>query len=73
MITTLQLFDQPFIITGGGPGIASTTMVLYLYQNAFSYFHMGYASAIAWALFLIIMTVTGIQFLLQRKWVFYES
>jgi len=73
VITSLQVFDQPFIVTGVGPGIASTTMVLYLYQNAFSYFHMGYASAIAWALFLIIMTFTGVQFLLQRKWVFYES
>ena len=73
VITSLQLFDQPFIITGGGPGISSTTMVLYLYQNGFQYYHMGYASALAWALFVIIMAITAIQFLLQRKWVFYES
>ncbi|HVA89383.1 MAG TPA: sugar ABC transporter permease [Chloroflexota bacterium] len=73
IITSLQVFDQPFIVTGGGPGISSTTMVLYLYQNAFSYYHMGYASAIAWVLFLIIMIFTAIQFVLQRKWVFYES
>ncbi len=73
IITSLQVFDQPFIVSGGGPGIASTSMVLYLYENAFSYFRMGYASAIAWALFLIIMTFTGVQFALQRKWVFYES
>jgi multiple sugar transport system permease protein len=73
VITSLQLFDQPFIITGGGPGISSTTLVLYLYQNGFLYYHMGYASAIAWALFAVIMLVTAVQFLLQRKWVFYES
>lgn len=73
VITSLQVFDQPFIITGGGPGIASTTMVLYLYQNAFSYFHMGYASALAWVLFGIIMIITALQFVLQRKWVYYES
>jgi multiple sugar transport system permease protein len=73
IITSLQVFDQPFIVTGGGPGISSTTMVLYLYQNAFSYFHMGYASAIAWALFVLIMIFTALQFFLQRKWVYYES
>jgi len=73
IITSLQVFDQPFIVTGGGPGIASTTMVLYLYQNAFSYFHMGYASTIAWTLFVIIMVFTALQFFLQKKWVYYES
>jgi multiple sugar transport system permease protein len=73
IITSLQLFDQPFILTAGGPGISSTTMVLYLYQQGWQFNQMGYASSIAWVLFLIIMVVTAGQFLLQRKWVYYES
>ena len=69
----LQLFDQPFILTEGGPGISSTTMVLYLYQEGWQFNEMGYASSIAWVLFLVIMVVTAGQFLLQTKWVYYES
>lgn len=73
IISSLQVFDQAFVLTSGGPGVASTTLVLDLYQNGFQYFKMGYASAIAWALFILIMLVTALQFFLQRKWVYYEA
>lgn len=73
IISSLQVFDQAFVLTSGGPGVASTSLVLDLYQNGFQYFKMGYASAIAWALFILIMLVTALQFALQRKWVYYEA
>lgn len=72
MISSFQVFDQSMVLTGGGPGNATNTIVLYLYQNGFTYLKMGYASAIAWVLFAIIMTVTIAQVLLQRNMVYYE-
>lgn len=71
LITSFQVFTQPYVLTGGGPGVSTTTLVLYLYNNGFQYFKMGYASALAWILFVIIMTVTAIQFVGQRRWVHY--
>ncbi|WP_344628584.1 sugar ABC transporter permease, partial [Kitasatospora arboriphila] len=53
-IGTLQLFDEPYVLTGGGPDNATLTIGMYLYQNAFKYFDFGYASAIAYALALLI-------------------
>lgn len=53
-IGTLQLFDEPFVLTGGGPDNSTLTISLYLYQNGFRYFDFGYASAIAYALTLIV-------------------
>ncbi len=73
IISALQVFDQAYVLTSGGPGNATTTLVLYLFQNGFQYFHMGYASAIAWVLFAMIMAVTAIQFLAQKRWVYYEA
>ncbi|HEU5432849.1 MAG TPA: sugar ABC transporter permease [Thermomicrobiales bacterium] len=72
LITSFQVFTQPYILTGGGPGVSTTTLVLYLYNNGFQYFRMGYASALAWILFLIIMAITIVQFVAQRRWVHYE-
>lgn len=57
---------------GGGPNDATHFYMLYLYQQAFQSIRMGYSSALAWVLFLIIMTVTLIQ-MKFRKWVFYEA
>lgn len=71
LITSFQVFTQPYVLTGGGPGVSTTTLVLYLYNNGFQFFKMGYASALAWILFVIIMTVTAIQFLIQKRWVHY--
>jgi len=66
-------FTQAFVMTGGGPNHSSLLYVLYLYQNAFQYFHMGYASTLAWVLALVIMAFTAIQFRLARQWVYYEG
>jgi multiple sugar transport system permease protein len=71
-ISSFQVFDQTFILTKGGPAYATTTLVYYLYQNGFVWFKMGYASAIAWMLFIIIMILTAIQWNLQYKWVNYN-
>jgi multiple sugar transport system permease protein len=71
MIKMLQFFDEPFIMTRGGPGDASRTVVMMMYDAAFGAFNFGYGSAIALALFTVIMIVTGIQFVLSRRWVFY--
>jgi lactose/L-arabinose transport system permease protein len=61
-IGTLQLFDEPYVLTGGGPDNATLTIGVYLYQNAFKYFDFGYASAIAYALALIIGALGLVQF-----------
>jgi len=72
LITSFQVFAQVFILTSGGPGVSTTTLVLYMYQNGFAYFHMGYAATISTILFLLIMAVTISQFFFQRRWVHYE-
>ncbi len=72
MIAGFQVFAQPLIMTGGGPRYATLFVVLYLYQNAFANFRMGYASAIAWALFLVILVLTVLVFRFS-SWVYYEG
>lgn len=72
IIKMLQFFDEPFIMTRGGPGDASRTVVMMMYENGFGNLDFGYASAIALVLFAVIMAVTGLQFVLSRRWVFYS-
>lgn len=72
VISSLQVFAQPYILTGGGPGSSTTTLVYYLYQQGFQNYAMGYASSIAWSLFVLIMGLTVLQFTAQRKWVHYQ-
>jgi multiple sugar transport system permease protein len=72
IIKMLQFFDEPFIMTRGGPGDASRTAVMMLYDAAFSNLEFGYGSAIALALFALILIVTGFQFALSRRWVYYQ-
>ncbi len=72
IIKLLQFFDEPFIMTRGGPGDASRTVVMMMYENAFGNLNFGYGSAIALSLFIVIMAVTGLQFYLSRRWVFYS-
>jgi multiple sugar transport system permease protein len=72
MISSFQVFDLAFILTGGGPGIATNTIVMYVYNQAFQFFHMGYAAAVAWVLFAIIFLITAAQWQVQRRWVHYE-
>lgn len=71
MIGAFQYFTQAFIMTGGGPGDSTLMYSLYLYFNAFRYFKMGYASAMAWILFLLVMTFTLIVFRSSARWVYY--
>ncbi|MEW1632825.1 sugar ABC transporter permease [Streptomyces sp. NPDC093801] len=61
-VGTLQLFDEPYVLTGGGPDNATLTIGVYLYQNAFKYFDFGYASAVAYALAVLIAALGLIQF-----------
>ena len=67
-----QVFTQAFVATGGGPQNATLFYVLHLYRNAFEYFKMGYASAMAWLLFVIILIFTVVQFWIGQRWVYYE-
>jgi len=73
VIGSFQSFASALIATEGGPANATLFVLLYLYYQAFSFYHMGYASAIAWLLFVIIMAFTLLQFALARRWVHYES
>ncbi|AYB47010.1 sugar ABC transporter permease [Paenibacillus lautus] len=71
LIMTIKQFGIIQAITQGGPGNSTTVLSLFIYQNAFRYYEMGYASAISWALFLIIMIFTVIQWIGQKRWVHY--
>lgn len=71
-IGVLQSFDAQYIMTGGGPADSTLVPALYLFNNAFAYFKMGYASALAWILFVIILSLSLIQIKLATKWVHYE-
>lgn len=72
MIDAFQAFEQIYIMTRGGPVNSTTTMVYYIYRNAFRNFKMGYASAQAIVLFLVIMVLTLIYWRLQERWVTYD-
>ena len=72
-INALQLFDEVYLSTQGGPLNATTVLVYYLYDQAFVDFNFGYASAIAYFLFLIILVVTAIQFRAGRRFTHYRS
>ncbi len=66
IIGYLQLFEEPYMLTGGGPLNSTLSVVLYLYRQGFRFFELGYASAIAVALFLIIITITLVRMRLTR-------
>ncbi len=69
LIGAFQAFDQFFVLTQGGPAQATTPLTLYIFQNAFSFFKMGYGAALAAVLFVIILIITIIQWQLARRWV----
>jgi len=73
IIGSFQAFTQAYIMTGGGPNNSSLLYVLYLYRNAFSYFQLGYASAMGWLLFLVLLVLTLVVFRISRKWVIDEA
>jgi multiple sugar transport system permease protein len=72
LINAFQVFDSPYILTGGGPGDSSRTVVMYIYETGFRFFQMGYASSVALSLFVVVVVLTAIQFRLSRVWVFYQ-
>jgi multiple sugar transport system permease protein len=72
IISGLQIFDEPFVMVKGGPGDATRTVVMLIYESAFKNIELGYAAAIAAMLFLVIMLVTVIQFRISKALVFYQ-
>ncbi|BAW93553.1 ABC transporter component [Actinomyces sp. Chiba101] len=71
IISALQIFDQPYVLTRGGPGDSTRTAVMVIYESAFKQLQFGRASAIGMILTIIIMLVTALQFRLSRRFVFY--
>ena len=72
-VGSFQIFTEIRIMTEGGPGTSSFVLVWYLWQQAFVYLRMGFASAVAWILFIIVMALVGLQFWIGSRWVYYES
>lgn len=72
LIGAFQIMEEIFILTEGGPAGSTESVVYFIYKNAFEWFRMGYASAMAWVLFIVIFIFTLLQFKLQHEWVHYE-
>ena len=72
-IGSFRTFTQAYVMTGGGPADRTLFYVLYLFQKGFQDFRMGYASALAWVLFLIVLGMTLFQMWLSKRWVYYEG
>ena len=73
LINAFQDFTAPFVITGGGPLNATYVFAIHLYNSAFKYFKTGYASALSWILFVIIMLFTLLVFKSSAYWTYYED
>ncbi|MHC4295470.1 MAG: carbohydrate ABC transporter permease, partial [Planctomycetota bacterium] len=73
VIMTMQIFTQAFIMTSGGPDDSTLFYAFYLFNNAFVYLKMGYASAMAWILLVIVCALTVVQLILSKRWVYYEG
>ncbi len=73
VIGTFQVFTQGYLLTDGKPNYSTLFYVLYIYRNAFEFLNMGYASAMAWVLFVIIMAATALILRSSSLWVYYEG
>lgn len=73
VIGSFQVFDVAYVTTQGGPGYATYFYSLFVYYTAFQNFDLGYAAALAWLLFLVILVFTQLQFRSAAKWVYYEG
>lgn len=71
-INSFQVFDLVNVMTGGGPGMSTNVLSFRIYYEGFKNSSMGYASAIAYFLFAVILVITGLQFLVQKRWVHYD-
>lgn len=72
IMSVLQIFEEPYLLTAGGPGTATRTVALEIYYSAFEQMKIGYGSAISFILFIIMLLVTIVQFVGQKKWVVYD-
>ncbi|MDF9279187.1 sugar ABC transporter permease [Arthrobacter sp. EH-1B-1] len=72
IISALQVFDQPYVLTRGGPGDSTRTAVMVIFESAFQRLEFGRASAIGLVLMMLIMAITALQFRLSRRFVFYQ-
>lgn len=72
LIGAFQVFDSMYVLTNGGPGDATRTIVMYLFREAFGNFNMGYAATMALVLFIIILLLTVLQLRISKRWVFYQ-
>jgi multiple sugar transport system permease protein len=73
IIGSFQVFTQAAIMTNGGPANSTLMYVLYIYRNAFEWLQMGYASALAWIFFMVVLCLTFMNFILAKHWVYYED
>ena len=73
IIAAFKIFGPAFVATGGGPYYGSYFYVLNLFNNAFKFWKAGYASALAWVLFFIVLLFSLVQFRVAKSWVYYES
>ena len=73
IIGTLSVFAVPYIMTSGGPARATYFLTMYLYDNAFTFVRMGYASALAWVQLLLVLVLTGIAFWSSTRWVHHQG
>lgn len=73
LINCFQVFDEPYFLTNGGPGVSSQTLAMQIYRKGFGQYHFGYASALGVILFVLVILVTAIMFGTQNKWVHYDS
>jgi multiple sugar transport system permease protein len=72
LIGAFQFFDLSYVMTDGGPGDATRTVVYYIYDTGFRFFRFGYASTLSMVLFLILVALTLLQVRMSRRWVFYQ-
>jgi multiple sugar transport system permease protein len=73
IVNSFQSFVPALIMTDGGPENATLFAVLNIYRQGFNYFNMGYAAALAWEFFIIVVGFTIAQFYLSQRWVYYEE
>jgi multiple sugar transport system permease protein len=67
------MFDEPYFLTKGGPGVSSQTIAMHIYRRGFGEYHFGYASTLGLILFLIVLLVTVVMFAFQNRWVHYDT
>ena len=73
IIGVFRVFEIPLLMTNGGPARATQFIAMYVYDNAFLYVRMGYASAMAWIQLILVLLLTGIAFWTSSRWVHYQG